>query len=86
MTYEEKRKAMQDIVKQVEDKAAKADLYYVICFWMSPIIEAVDHRQAYFDDFSEAFSYRTKILREYKDMKYYVASNLSYRDLVGGLL
>ena len=86
MTYEEKRKEMKDIVKQVEDKAAKADLYYVICFWMSPIIDAVDHRQAYFDDFSEAFSYKTKMLREYKDMKYYVASNLSSGDIDGGLL
>ena len=86
MTYEEKRKAMQDIVKQVEDKAAKADLYYVICFWMSPIIDTVDHRQAYFDDFSEAFSYKTNMLRQYKDTKYYVASNLSSGDIDGGLL
>lgn len=86
MTYEEKRKAMQDIVKQVEDKAAKADLYYVICFWMSPIIDAVDHRQAYFDDFSEAVSYQTRMIQQYKSMKYYIASNLSSGDTDGGLL
>ena len=86
MTYKEMRTSMKMITKHVEEKAAKADLYYVICFWMSPIIDAVDHRQAYFDDFSEAFSYETKLLREYKDMKYYVASNLSSGDIDGGLL
>ena len=86
MTYEEKRKAMKDIVKQVEDKAAKADLYYVICFWMSPIIEAVDHRQAYFDDFSEAVSFQTRMIQQYKNMKYYIASNISSGDTDGGLL
>lgn len=86
MTYEEKRTAMKGIVKQVEDKAAKADLYYVICFWMSPIIEAVDHRKAYFDDFSEAVSYQTRMIQQYKNMKYYIASNLSSGDTDGGLL
>ena len=86
MTYEEKRSFMKECIKDVEEKAAKADLYYVICFWMSPIVDAIDNRQAYFDDFFEALSYQTRMIQQYKNMKYYVASNLSSGDIDGGLL
>ena len=86
MTYEEKRKCMQNITKQVEEKAAKADLYYVICFWLSPIIDGIDHRQAYFDDFSEAISYQSRMIQQYKNRNYYIASNISSADTDGGLL
>ena len=86
MTYTERRTFMRNITKQIEDRAAKADLYYVICFWMSPIIDAVDHRQAYFDDFSEAVSFQTKMIQQYKNMKYYIASNISSGDTDGGLI
>ena len=86
MTYEDKRIFMKDITKRVEERAAKADLYYVICFWMSPIIDAVDHRQAYFDDFSEAVSFQTRMIQQYRNMKYYIASNISSGDTDGGLL
>ena len=86
MTYEEKRTFMKSVTNNVEEKAAKADLYYVICFWMSPIIDAVDHRQAYFDDFSEGVSYQTRMIQQYKNMKYYIASNISSGDTDGGLL
>ena len=86
MTYDEKRNFMKHVTNEVEQKAAKADLYYVICFWMSPIIDAVDHRQAYFDDFSEAISFQTRMIQQYKTMKYYIASNISSGDTDGGLL
>ena len=86
MTHEEKRTFMKNITCKVEERAQKADLYYVICFWMSPIIDAVDHRQAYFDDFSEAISYQSRMIQQYKSMKYYIASNLSSADTDGGLL
>ena len=86
MTYEEKRNFMKEFTHSVEEKAAKADLYYVICFWMSPIIDAIDHRQAYFDDFSEAVSYQTRMIQQYNNMKYYIASNISSGDTDGGLL
>lgn len=86
MNYEEKRTVMKQIVERVETRAAKADLYYVICFWHSPIIDAIDHRQAYFDDFSEAISFETRMIQQYKNMQYYIASNISSGDTDGGLL
>lgn len=86
MTYEEKRTFIREVNRQVEERASKADLYYVIVFWMSAIIDTIDHRQAYFDDFSEAISYQTRMIQQYKNMKYYVASNISSGDTDGGLL
>ena len=86
MTREEKRKFMLQVKDETETTAGKADLYYVICFWMSPIIDSVDHRRAYFDDFSEAISFQTRMIQQYKNMKYFIASNLSSGDTDGGLL
>ena len=86
MTQEEKRAILKDVTRHIEERAAKADLYYVICFWMSPIIDSIDHRQAYFDDFSEAVMYQTRMVQQYKHMKYYIASNISSGDTDGGLI
>ena len=86
MTYEEKRAFMLEIDHQVSLKAEKADLYYVICFWISPITEGIEHRQAYFDEFSEAINYQTSMIKQYKNRKYFITSNLSSGNTDGGLL
>lgn len=86
LTYEEKRTFIKQIDKEVSDRAQKAELYYVICFYMSPITEHVEHRQAYFDDFTEAHSFMFNMKEKYKARKFYIASNLSMGDIDGGLL
>ena len=86
LTIEEKRKYMLNIVKETEFKAGLNDFYYVICFWKSPILEAIDYRRAYFDDISEAISYQTNLIQQYKNFKWFVSSNISSGDTDGGLL
>lgn len=85
MTIEEKRQYMLKIVKETEEKAK--DLYYVICFWMSPISNIVESRRGYFDDINEAIAYEYIMTHKYENsVKYYIATNMSSGDSDGGLL
>lgn len=86
MTYEAKRAFMKQVDAEVCERASRADLYYVILFWLSPISETVEHRQGYFDDFTEASNYMFSMKEKYKDRKYFIASNTSSGDIDGGLL
>lgn len=72
MTYEEKRSYMLEVTRKVEDRAQKADLYYVICFWFSPLSEQLEHRQGYFDEFSEAYNFKVNMSKQYKNWQHYI--------------
>ena len=89
MTTEEKRQYMLQIKDETETIASRACLYYVICFWASPLTEGVDYRRGYFDDVSEGIKYREDLRALYRDkfmFNYFIASNLSSGDIDGGLL
>ena len=89
MTHEEKRKFMLQVKDETETTASRACLYYVICFWHSPITDNIDYRRGYFDDVSEAISYEEHLRSLYKDnfnFKYFVATNVLSGDTDGGLL
>lgn len=87
MTKEEKRQFMLQIAEETEVTANKSGLYYIICFWMSPITDKIDYRRAYFDDVSEGICYRGILIERYqKKFNYYIASNMLAGDTDGGLL
>ena len=89
MTHEEKRKFMLQVTDETETTASRACLYYVICFWHSPITDNIEYRRGYFDDISEAIKYQEDLRALYRDkfmFNYFIASNLSSGDTDGGLL
>ena len=77
---------VRDKVEQIELKANSIDVYYVVIFWLSPINDAIEYRVGYFEDFTEAIMYQTKLIQTYKSAKYYVSTNISSADTDGGLL
>ena len=89
MTTEEKRQYMLQIKDETETIVSRACLYYVICFWASPLTGGVDYRRGYFDDASEGIKYREDLRALYRDkfmFNYFIASNLNSGDIDGGLL
>lgn len=88
MTQEKIRAAMKDIEFRVSDTAAKADLFYVICFWFSPVTENVEHRTGYFDEISEAIAFETMLEQTYNkfNFKWHIVNNTTSVNLDGGLL
>lgn len=89
MTTEEKRRFMLQVAEETNDKAEKCGLFYVICFWMSPITDRVEYRRAYFDEVTEGISYETTMMNTYNQnfrFKYYITTNMLAGDTDGGLL
>ena len=80
---------MLQIKDETETTASRACLYYVICFWYSPITDNIEYRRGYFDDVSEAISYEETLRSIYKDnfnFKYFISTNVLSGDIDGGLL
>ncbi len=78
------RREAANILKQVEKKAKKSDLFYVICYWLSPVGLAC--RVGYFEDVSEVKIFQESLSSfcTERGYSYYITSNTSYKD-DGGL-
>lgn len=86
MTKDEMRTKAIEIESEIRLKANTANLWYVVCLWMSPISEAMECRKAWFDDIVELTIYRNRLSMHYKEKNrpYYILSN-AMEPLDGGL-
>ena len=61
------------LVKEYRNKvieiAAKANLFYVLCIFRSPI-SGIERRVAYFEDVSEAVIFSNELIKTYTKFKY----------------
>ena len=86
LSYEQKRKHLNEVTNRIYERAKLADLFFAVCFWTSPVDGDISYRCAYFEDISESISWKDCIKEKYKTMnlKYYITSNFDYSDVDGG--
>lgn len=79
------RNEAKTILENIRTKAIRADLHYIVIYWIGPISNELSHRVGYFEDINELLNYK-KILLEYYDGKfsYYMTSDVT-RSEDGGL-
>ena len=84
--YEQVRDCVVNNSTKIADRADKADLFFVICFWQSPITNNIDHRVGYFESIGEACNFSDMLVDTYKryNFKFYIVSSVS-TDVDGGL-
>lgn len=76
------------IQEKINDTANIVGLYYVVCFWTSPITNSLSHRVGYFDDVNEAIQFRNRLKSIYEDYNfpYYITSNSVHVNTIDGRL
>lgn len=73
---------IRNVTELTRERASKADLFYVICFWKSNLTTTFDFRCAYFEDVSEALRWKASVEKTYDEwgFKYYITSDISTCD------
>ena len=63
-----KREYIKKRLMKISEKAYKANLQYVVCFYEGPWFEIeINERLGYFEDFTEATMFCEKLCKEYSD-------------------
>lgn len=78
-TLAEKRTQALKIEESKAEKAYKAGLSYVICFWESPLSEnTLCHSVGFFEDFNESLHFLKYMEKTYIELKmpFYIVGNL----------
>lgn len=73
------RTEARDILEAIRKKAIKADLHYVVIYWMGPISNELNHRVGYFEDVNELLNFKKMLLDYYDNGKfsYYMTSDVT---------
>lgn len=77
---------IRNVTDLIRERAIKADLFYMICFWKSNLTKTFDFRCAYFEDVSEALRWKASVEKTYNEwgFKYYITSDISTCDIDSG--
>ena len=70
-------------------RAAQVGLFYVVCFWKSPIDENICHRVGYFEEVIEAEEFAKMLCKTYTNFgyPYYIDCSIAFAGAAdGGLL
>ena len=73
------REEARTILDNIRKKAIKADLQYIVIYWIRPISNELNHRVGYFEDVNELISFKKMLLDYYDNGKfsYYVTSDVT---------
>lgn len=85
--YEKIQDQCVNILKKIADRALRAELHYVVCFWESPFRSGIiEHRVGYFENTSEAEIFSNMLADKYqkRNADFYITSNI-VEDMDGGL-
>ena len=73
------REEARAILNNIRKKAIKADLHYVVIYWMGPISSELNHRVGYFEDVNELIKFKDMLLDYYDNGKFsfYMTSDVT---------
>lgn len=73
------REEAKTILDKIRKKAIKADLHYIVIYWIGPISNELSHRVGYFEDVNELISFKKMLLDYYDNGKfsYYMTSDVT---------
>ena len=73
------REEARTILDNIRKKAIKADLHYIVIYWIGPIINELSYRVGYFEDINELVSFKKMLLDYYDNGKfsYYMTSDVT---------
>ena len=73
------REEARTILDNIRKKAIKADLHYIVIYWIGPISNELNHRVGYFEDVNELVSFKKILLNYYDNGKfsYYMTSDVT---------
>lgn len=73
------REEARTILDNIRKKAVKADLHYIVIYWIGPISNELSHRVGYFEDVNELISFKKMLLEYYDNDKfsYYMTSDVT---------
>ena len=73
------REEVRTILDNIRKKAIKADLHYIVIYWIGPISNELSHRVGYFEDINELVSFKKMLLDYYDNGKfsYYMTSDVT---------
>ena len=73
------REEARTILDNIRKKAIKADLHYIVIYWIGPISNELNHRVGYFEDVNELVSFKNILLNYYDNGKfsYYMTSDVT---------
>ena len=73
------REEARAILDNIRKKAIKADLHYIVIYWIGPISNELNHRVGYFEDVNELVSFKNILLSYYDNGKfsYYMTSDVT---------
>ena len=86
INYDSNISQMREIYNETLTKAEQSELFYVLLFWDSTIGSEVDYRRAYFQENSEAVSYREQLIATMDKYKFRYQIYSSTQNVDGGLL
>ncbi len=73
------REEARTILDNIRKKALRADLHYIVIYWIGPISNELSHRVGYFEDVNELISFKKMLLDYYDNGKfsYYITSDVT---------
>lgn len=73
------REEARTILEHIRKKSIRADLHYIVIYWIGPISNELCYRVGYFEDVNELVAYK-KMLLDYYDngrFSYYMTSDVT---------
>lgn len=69
------------IQHEIDEKANEAKLFYVICYWVSPLSSELSYRVGYFESITELEGFGSYLETVYQNYNfpYYITSNTSFK-------
>ena len=86
INYDSNISQIHKIYEETLTKAEQSELFDVLLFWDSTISSEVDYRRAYFQENSEAVSYREQLIATMDKYKFKYQIYSSTQNFDGGLL
>jgi len=73
------REEAKTILEGIRKKAIKADLHYVVIYWIGPISNELSHRVGWFEDINELVNFKNMLLDYYDNGKFswYMTSDVT---------
>ena len=70
---------VRTILYNIRKKAIKADLHYIVIYWIVPITNDLSYRVGYFEDVNELMNFKQMLLDYYDNgrFSYYITSDVT---------